>query len=95
MSAYRTYRVSRRARQSPEVGCSPPGRRGPAARPPSRRRRHGIAYCRKLSEAGVKVAIVEYIELIHDWMALTPIQNVGGVKASFRHAAADLKHYLG
>jgi acetyl esterase len=57
-------------------------------------RDEGIAYGRKLSEAGVEVATVEYLGLIHDWMALTPIQNVGGVKASFRHAAADLKHYL-
>ena len=58
-------------------------------------RDEGIAYGRKLSEAGVEVATVEFIGIIHDWMLLNPIQHVGGVQASFRHAAADLKHYLG
>ncbi|WP_345750827.1 alpha/beta hydrolase [Microbacterium rhizophilus] len=57
-------------------------------------RDEGIAYGRRLSEAGVEVATVEYIGLIHDWMAITALQKVGGVQASFRHAIADLTHYL-
>ncbi|WP_028932604.1 alpha/beta hydrolase [Pseudonocardia spinosispora] len=57
-------------------------------------RDEGNAYGRKLAEAGVEVTTVEYIGLIHDWMLLNPIQHVPGVQASFRHAAADLKHYL-
>jgi acetyl esterase len=58
-------------------------------------RDEGIAYGRKLREAGVEAATVEYVGLIHDWMLLNPIQATPGVQASFRHAVADLKHHLG
>jgi acetyl esterase len=58
-------------------------------------RDEGIAYGRKLREAGVEATVMEYIGLIHDWMLLNPIRSVPGVQASFRHAVADLKHYLG
>jgi acetyl esterase/lipase len=57
-------------------------------------RDEGVAYGRGLAEAGVEVTTIEYIGLIHDWMLLNPIQHVAGVQASFRHAAADLAHYL-
>lgn len=57
-------------------------------------RDEGIAYARKLREAGVEATGIEYIGLIHDWMLLNPIQSTPGVQASFRHAVADLKHYL-
>lgn len=58
-------------------------------------RDEGIAYGRKLGEAGVDVVTLEYIGLIHDWMLLNPIQSVPSVQASFRHAAAELTHRLG
>ncbi|HEY4267607.1 MAG TPA: alpha/beta hydrolase [Galbitalea sp.] len=57
-------------------------------------RDEGIAYGRKLTEAGVETATIEYIGLIHDWMLLNPIQQVPSVKASFRQVAAELAHYL-
>ncbi|WP_350224594.1 alpha/beta hydrolase fold domain-containing protein [Promicromonospora sp. MEB111] len=57
-------------------------------------RDEGIAYGRKLGEAGVEVVSIEYIGLIHDWMLLNPIQGVPSVQASFRHAAAELVHHL-
>lgn len=57
-------------------------------------RDEGIAYGRKLREAGVEATTVEYLGLIHDWMLLNPIQGVPAVQASFRHVAADIKHYL-
>lgn len=57
-------------------------------------RDEGIAYGRKLREAGVETTIIEYIGLIHDWMVLNPIQTTPGVKASFRHAVTELNHYL-
>ncbi|MFF1876302.1 alpha/beta hydrolase [Leifsonia sp. NPDC058230] len=57
-------------------------------------RDEGIAYARKLREAGVEASAVEYIGLIHDWMLLNPIQSTPGVQTSFRHAIADLTHYL-
>ncbi len=58
-------------------------------------RDEGIAYGRKLTEAGVEATTVEYIGLIHDWMVLNPIQHVPAVQASFRQVAAELTHYLG
>lgn len=58
-------------------------------------RDEGIAYGRKLREAGVEASTIEYVGLVHDWMVLNPLQQVPGVQASFRHAVAELKHYLG
>ncbi|QAY72701.1 alpha/beta hydrolase [Agromyces protaetiae] len=58
-------------------------------------RDEGIAYGRRLREAGVAATTVEYIGLIHDWMLLNPIQGVPGVEASFRQVAAELEHHLG
>jgi hypothetical protein len=53
-----------------------------------------IAFGRNLGEAGVDVVTLEYIGLIHDWMLLNPLQSFPSVQASFRHAAAELKHHL-
>lgn len=58
-------------------------------------RDEGIAYGRRLREAGVEASITEYVGLIHDWMLLNPIQSTPGVQASFRHAVADIVHYIG
>jgi len=54
----------------------------------------GQAYGHKLDEAGVDVVSVMYVGQIHDMALLNPIHDLPSVRAEFRHAAADLAHYL-
>jgi acetyl esterase len=58
-------------------------------------RDEGQAYGRKLDEAGVDVVSVLYVGQIHDMALLNPIHDLPSTRAEFRHAAVDLKHYLG
>lgn len=58
-------------------------------------RDEGEAYGRKLDEAGVKVTTIRYNGMIHDFGLLNALANTSQVKSLFRHAAAELKHYLG
>jgi len=57
-------------------------------------RDEGQAYGHKLDEAGVDVVSVMYVGQIHDMALLNPIHDLPSVRAEFRHAAADLAHYL-
>ncbi|GAB2566539.1 alpha/beta hydrolase [Kribbella endophytica] len=57
-------------------------------------RDEGQAYGHKLDEAGVDVVSVMYVGQIHDMALLNPIRDLPSTRAEFRHAAADLKHYL-
>jgi acetyl esterase len=58
-------------------------------------RDEGQAYGHKLDEAGVDVVSVLYVGQIHDMALLNPIHDLPSTRAEFRHAAADLAHYLG
>jgi len=58
-------------------------------------RDEGEAYGRKLDEAGVKVTTIRYNGMIHDFGLLNALANTSQVKSLFRHAAAELRHYLG
>lgn len=58
-------------------------------------RDEGQAYGHKLDEAGVDVVSVMYVGQIHDMALLNPLRDLPSVRAEFRHAAADLEHYLG
>jgi acetyl esterase len=58
-------------------------------------RDEGQAYGHKLDEAGVDVVSVMYVGQIHDMALLNPIHDLPSTRAEFRHAAADLAHYLG
>ncbi len=57
-------------------------------------RDEGIAYARKLNEAGVDTTLVSYHGLIHDYGLLNPLQHVPGVQSAIGHAAAELKKFL-
>ncbi|MDX6280051.1 MAG: acetyl esterase [Kribbellaceae bacterium] len=57
-------------------------------------RDEGQAYGHKLDEAGVDVISVQYVGQIHDMALLTPLRQLPSTQAEYRHAAADLKHYL-
>lgn len=57
-------------------------------------RDEGIAYARKLNEAGVETTLACYFGLIHDYGLLNPLQNVPGVRSALLQAAAELKKHL-
>ena len=57
-------------------------------------RDEGEAYGHKLDEAGVKVTVVRYKGMIHDFGLLNPISNVPGAKSVVLHAAAEIKNAL-
>lgn len=57
-------------------------------------RDEGIAYARKLDEAGVDTTLVSYLGLIHDYGLLNPLAEVPAVKSALLQAAAELKQRL-
>jgi acetyl esterase/lipase len=54
----------------------------------------GIAYGRKLDEAGVDVTLVQYDGMIHDFGLLNGLAEVPAVRSLFVQAAAELKKHL-
>jgi acetyl esterase len=54
----------------------------------------GVAYGRKLDEAGVDVTIVQYEGMIHDFGLLNGLAELPAVRSLFVQAAAQLKKYL-
>jgi len=58
-------------------------------------RDEGEAYGRKLDEAGVTVTTVRYNGVIHDWGMLNGMADLPATHSLIRHAAAELRHYLG
>lgn len=57
-------------------------------------RDEGIAYARKMDEAGVDVTLVQVQGVIHDYGLLNPLANVPAVQSALRHAAGELKNAL-
>ena len=58
-------------------------------------RDEGENYGRHLAAAGVTVTTVRYNGMIHDWGMLNGLANEPATKSLVRHAAAELRHYLG
>ena len=58
-------------------------------------RDEGEAFGRKLELAGVTVTTVRYNGMIHDWGMLNGLAQEPATKSLIRHAASELKHYLG
>ena len=58
-------------------------------------RDEGEAFGRALAAAGVAVTTVRYNGMIHDWGMLNGLANEPATKSLVRHAAAELRHYLG
>ncbi|MBD3885059.1 alpha/beta hydrolase [Phormidium tenue FACHB-886] len=54
----------------------------------------GIAYGRKLDEAGVDVTVVQYNGMIHDFGLLNGLAELPATRSLFVQAAAELKKYL-
>lgn len=54
----------------------------------------GLAYARKLDEAGVPVTIAEYRGFIHDYGMLNPLEHIPAVQDSIVQAAATLQTAL-
>ncbi|MEB2778672.1 alpha/beta hydrolase [Algoriphagus sp. D3-2-R+10] len=54
----------------------------------------GLAYARKLDEAGVNTTIIEYKGFIHDYGMLNPLANIPAVQESVADAGAALKRAL-
>ncbi|MBD2037152.1 alpha/beta hydrolase [Leptolyngbya sp. FACHB-321] len=54
----------------------------------------GVAYGRKLDEAGVDVTLVQYNGMIHDFGLLNGLAELPAVRSLFVQAAAELKKYL-
>ncbi len=54
----------------------------------------GVAYARKLDEAGVPTTIVEYKGFIHDYGMLNPLAHIPAVQQSVLDAATTLKKAL-
>ncbi len=58
-------------------------------------RDEGEAFGRKLALAGVTVTTVRYNGMIHDWGMVNGLAGETATKSLIRHAASELKHYLG
>jgi len=58
-------------------------------------RDEGEEYGRRLEAAGVTVTTIRYGGMIHDWGMLNGLANEPATKSLTRHAASELKHYLG
>lgn len=58
-------------------------------------RDEGEAYGRRLSAAGVPATTIRYNGMIHDFGLLNGLATLPATRSLFRHAAAELKHYLG
>lgn len=54
----------------------------------------GLAYARKLDEAGVPTTVAEYRGFIHDYGLLNPLAHVAPIQDAIRQAAATLRHAL-
>lgn len=54
----------------------------------------GVAYARKLDEAGVSTTVMVYQGMIHDYGMLNPLSHIPGVQESLTHAAAQLREAL-
>ena len=54
----------------------------------------GVAYGRKLDEAGVPATVMVYKGMIHDYGMLNPLSHIPGVQESLTHAAAQLREAL-
>jgi acetyl esterase len=54
----------------------------------------GIAYGRKLDEAGVSTTVMVYQGMVHDYGMLNPLSHIPGVQESLTHAAAQLREAL-
>ena len=54
----------------------------------------GVAYGRKLDEAGVPVTIAVYKGFIHDYGMLNPLAKIPAIQSSIKQAAASLKDAL-
>lgn len=57
-------------------------------------RDEGLAYGRKLDEAGVAVAVVEYQGMIHDFGLLNPLAQTAGTRSAMLQAGAELRAHL-
>jgi len=58
-------------------------------------RDEGEAFGRKLALAGVTVTTVRYNGMIHDWGMVNGLAGEAATKSLIRHAASELRHYLG
>ena len=54
----------------------------------------GVAYARKLDEAGVPTTITEYKGFIHDYGMLNPLAKIPAVQSSIQQAAVAIKNGL-
>ena len=54
----------------------------------------GVAYGRKLDQAGVATTLTEYKGLIHDFGLLNPLSDIPGVQAALAQASAVLRDAL-
>ncbi len=54
----------------------------------------GVAYARKLDEAGVPTTIADYKGFIHDYGMLNPLANIPAVQSSIQQAAVAIKNGL-
>ena len=54
----------------------------------------GVAYGRKLDEAGVPVTIEVYKGFIHDYGMLNPLAHIPAIQSSIKQAAVSLKNGL-
>jgi acetyl esterase len=58
-------------------------------------RDEGEAFGRKLQLAGVTVTTVRYNGMIHDWGMVNGLAGEASTRSLIRHAASELRHYLG